>query len=343
MRLLGAHALRVRPLAAAVAFATLSPACGELRSGTWRAEDGDGGHDGAGDAGIEVGDPGAGDLAADWCDGLSGDCEQLIDGGKGDPCMGDGMPLSDGGDSAIAGGDAASGDSASGGDEPVAGDSGPAVERRLHLQATPAGTPMLLEAATTACVDALSTLYLEGPASGPWRIDSADALGNVLPVLPASPPGELVPEYLGGGVYSDAGYATVAGSELPAAAATLTIEIDTEQWVISNTCAAALLRIWIYDTGLGGGATLLDSGAQACPEPAPWTVAIEAPIASRYEVLVFDFADSSVDQYDEVTLQQDGSGLVVMPPLPTDGRLELALLDSTGQEVESVAVTLSCQ
>jgi hypothetical protein len=320
-----------------------------LGSGAGRAEDGDGGRDGAGDADIQVGDPRAGDLAADWCDGLSGDCEQLIDGGKGDPRMGDGIPLSDGGDSAIAGGDTASGDSASGGDsltggdEPATGDSGPAVERRLHLQATQAGTPMLLEAASTACVEASSTLYLEGPANDPWRIDSADALGNVLPVLPASPPGELVPEYLGGGVYSEAGYATVAGSELPAAAATVTIEIDTEQWVISNTCAAPLLHIWLYDTGLSGDATLLDSGAQACPEPAPWTVAIEAPIASRYEVLVFDFADSSVDQYDEVTLQQDGSGLVVMPPLPTDGRLELALLDSTGQEVESVAVTLSCQ
>jgi hypothetical protein len=216
------------------------------------------------------------------------------------------------------------------------------INRGVFLTPGPSSSPIPLATASEVCVENTVGFLLEGPERDPWVFTAIDAAGSPLPSVPASGPGELVPEYLGGGVYSEVGYATVYGYELPPEAAMIIIDIGGEQWVIANTCSGLLLNGWLYETGLAGVGTAIDAGAVTCPQPAPWTLALEAPAGSSYQVLIFDFDSGDIVEHDEVSLPQNSDGLVVLPSLPAWGRVQLNLLDANGQEVETLAIYLEC-
>jgi hypothetical protein len=288
-------------------------------------------------------DGGNGSMASDptWAgDTLAtGDSTTPIDPGDSSGQTGDA------GSDGAAGNDGSSGADSSGfpGDPfPPADPTPPAVVPKLYFQSISSSSPVEITTPTSQCLGSNSVLTLEGPAGQPWRITSGDATGGGLPSIPSAAPGELAPAYLGGGHYSREGYATVLGSEVAPTAATLAIDIDGAVWTITNTCAAPLLQIWVYPDGLAGQPTEVGRGTTICPAAAPWALAFGPPLASSYDIAVFDFSPVSVTYYDEQTLPQDADGLVVLPSVPISGRVAFGLLDDAGQEVESASVYLDC-
>ena len=122
----------------------------------------------------------------------------------------------------------------------------------------------------------------------------------------------------------------------------LSIVINADSWLLENTCPAPLLTIWLFPDGLDGASEEVASGSELCAQPAPWSLAVAAPPASYYEVLVFDFVTPAVNEYDEISLPQQPDGLVVLPAAPAEGRTELNLLDESGMEMENVSVYYDC-
>lgn len=314
---------------------TLPADDGDVPSGDPSVPDGP---DGGGDPLPSAGDPAGGD-AADPADSEDGD---------GDPAPGDPPPGDPDPEEPLPGDptpeDPPLGDPDPG--DPLPGDPAPEdpppPARFVCVQDEPWSDCVLIAADDRRCLADTAVLLLSGPAYDPWRVSSSDVLGRELGLLPTDGPGQLVPEYLGAGAYSDEGYATVLASGLPDAAAVHAIDIGPERWSLESTCPAPLLTAVVYPAGPSGEGTAIASGDTLCPQTEPWTVVVQTPADSRYAVVILDFTTGAVTELDETTLLQEADGDVVLPPLPVSGRAELTLLGLEGLEVERVLIYLDC-
>lgn len=311
---------------------------------------------GAGDARLPLGDgSGGGDLAGELGDpaahpgdqgcGLAG-CHGDADGSASGDATGSGDDLA--ADLDLAGDDQPGPGDAPGFGDPGAGDQRAGDPELAAISPSVAFTPdlvtdpYLLGAEEWLCVRVTASFILEGRAHAPWRARLYDAHSELIGSLPADAPGELAPSYLGGGLYSDSGLALVTGDAVSDGTAFFGLDVDGVSWLIHDRCRGALLRLLILADGVDGASDELDNGASACPLAAPWLAAVLAPPASRYQVFVFDHDASSVDEYDHLSLPQEPDGLIPMPPLPTDGRLELDLIGDGDLVVESATLYLAC-
>lgn len=307
---------------------------------------------------VEIGEPpgalddphGRGGVRGSWPRG--GDEDAPLEDGEPAP-PGDGQSPGDDvagvDDDELAGDDAEVGlgdaEGSGDGDEPTAPadlDQPLGIAPSRYFQADASAAPLQIVGGEQYCVTSAARFTLLGAAGASWRVYSWTALQEQLEAVPVAEPGVLAPIYDGTGSYSGEGQASVHGAELSQYAATIALDVDTDRLLVTNTCAAPLLHVVEYPTGVDDPGARVAAGAAVCPTGAPWTLAISAPPLSSYEVRVFDFSVVAVDSYDETSLPQAADGLIALPPLPTSGRLEFHLLSAAGEEVESVSVYLEC-